>query len=78
MGEERFAEFWTSPDDVESAFLNAFGVTLERWTMRWARAQIGVPRHGPYAPASSALVAAFVAGLFVAGAVLYVVRRQVR
>ena len=78
MGDERFARFWTSGLTLDSAFVDAFGVPIEDWTMRWARAQVGSPRRGPLVPVSSALQALLIAGVIVAGSALWATRRQVR
>ncbi len=77
MGRERFAAFWTSRAAVDSAFVEAFGVDLEDWTMHWARAQVGHFDAGPAPSASTAGSGLLVAGLLVAGGVLLFTRRQV-
>ena len=41
MGRERFARFWTSELPVPTAFEQATGEPLTRWTRRWAVAQYG-------------------------------------
>ena len=49
MGRERFARFWRSSAPVDSAFALAFGESLDRWTMDWARRV--VPELPPLGPA---------------------------
>jgi hypothetical protein len=76
MGEKRFARFWSSEDDLETAFAEAFGVELEDWMMRWARIQVGQV-DGPVPALSSALLGLLLAGVFVGGATFLVRGRQV-
>jgi hypothetical protein len=78
MGAERFAEFWTSDLDPESAFEAAFGVPIAQWTMEWMHQQVGRPRFGPGVPLAAALLALLLAALSVVVSVAYVSRRQVR
>ena len=77
LGEEQFQQFWSSDEPVETAFLHAAGVTLEDWTMEWARQQIGVPRRGPAAPAASMALSLALAVASVGAGVAYATRRQV-
>jgi hypothetical protein len=77
MGEQRFSRFWTSDSSLEEAFADAFSVSLEDWTMDWARRQVGRPATGPMASASSAALALLLAGLAVAGSLLWGRRRKV-
>ncbi|MDE3052250.1 MAG: hypothetical protein KGL38_00020 [Gemmatimonadota bacterium] len=68
LGRERFAEFWTSPADVSSAFAQAAGTPLGAWAQQWARRQYGRDDLGPVVPARTwwAGLLALVAGLGVA------------
>ncbi len=77
MSEERFARFWTSNAPIEDAFANAFDVSLEDWTMKWAREQVGSPRRGPTARASSALLGLLVAAAFLGAGVAYRNKREI-
>ena len=49
MGRARFARFWRSSAPVDSAFGLAFGESVDRWTMDWARSV--VPELPPLGPA---------------------------
>ncbi len=77
LGEERFQHFWSSDEPLETAFLSAAGVTLDDWTMAWARQQIGVPRRGPAAPPASMALSLALAVVFVGAGVAYATRREV-
>lgn len=77
MGEDQFQRFWSSELKMEEAFAEAFGVTIEEWTMQWSRDQIGIPRTGPSAPADVTMVSLLLAMVFVGGGVAYSARRQV-
>ena len=46
FGEERFEEFWTSDEDVEVAFANAFGISPGEWLRDFIRARFGDVRAG--------------------------------
>jgi len=77
MGEDRFQTFWSSGLELESAFEEAFGVSIGQWTMEWSREQMGIPRTGPSAPAGVTVMSLLVGIFCVGGAVTYAVRRQV-
>lgn len=47
FGRDRFARFWTSHDDVATAFAAAFGEPPGTWVMGWARARLGTVEAGP-------------------------------
>jgi hypothetical protein len=55
-GRERFARFWTSDAPLEQAFADAMGEPIERWTMKWARAHVGIPDVGARTRAVPALL----------------------
>ncbi|UCG87541.1 MAG: hypothetical protein JSW71_03065 [Gemmatimonadota bacterium] len=78
LGEDRFQRFWSSDEQVETAFSSAAGVSLADWTMDWARQQIGVPPRGPSAPPASAALSLVVAIAFAGAGVVYAARREVR
>jgi hypothetical protein len=77
MGRERFAEFWQSSLPVDSAFHRAFGVSIEQWTMQWARDQVGDWEVGPGPTVGVTLSALMVAGVLVTASALLVAWRQV-
>jgi hypothetical protein len=77
LGAERFQRFWSSDLPVDSAFAVAMGMPLDQWTVRWARAHVGLPRRGPTVPLSSAAVGLLLAGVIVGGAIALVTQRQV-
>jgi hypothetical protein len=66
-GRDRFARFWASDAPLEQAFADAMGEPIERWTMQWAQAEIGVPNVGPRMRAMPALLSVLVS-LAVVGA----------
>lgn len=78
VGAERFDRFWSSEADVDSAFREATGTSLEGWTMGWARAQLGKPRSGPAAPVSASVLALVGSGMLLGAVVLLARRRQSR
>jgi hypothetical protein len=47
FGRARFARFWTSDQNVEDAFAEAFGDPIGVWTMRWAQDRMGPQKAGP-------------------------------
>jgi hypothetical protein len=47
FGREAFGHFWTSDQDVETAFQAAFGLPIGKWVMGWAQDRLGVYRMGP-------------------------------
>lgn len=50
LGRERFAAFWSSPADVDTAFAHAAGTPLGAWTQQWAWRQYGRDDLGPVIP----------------------------
>lgn len=68
LGRERFAGFWRSPADVDSAFARAAGTPFGAWVEQWARRQYGRDDLGPRLPARAwwAGFIGIVAGLAVA------------
>jgi hypothetical protein len=77
MGRERFTAFWRSPQPVERAFHDAFGLPIERWTARWERTRMGHLRVGPRIRPLSIFIGLFAAALCVAGGAYFARRRQV-
>jgi hypothetical protein len=77
MGEERFQQFWSSELQLEAAFLNAFEIPIEEWTMEWSRDQIGIPRRGPSAPAGVTIMSLMLGIVCVGGGMAYAARREV-
>lgn len=75
FGHEAFATFWKSPQDVESAFEEAFGVPIGEWVMQWAQARLGRwPRGARMKPMTLLLSVLTLAATVGAGT--YVVSRQ--
>jgi hypothetical protein len=74
-GRDRFALFWSSEEPVETAFAAAMGTTLEDWTMKWSRAQVGDVRTGP-APSGSATMLALLLSAALVGATAVIARRR--
>jgi hypothetical protein len=77
MGEDRFQQFWSSDLQLETAFLDAFGIPIGEWTMQWSRDQIGIPRRGPSAPAGVTIMSLMLGIVFVGGGMAYAARREV-
>ena len=77
MGNDRFAQFWASDTQVDTAFANAFGLPLEDWTMRWAQEQLGTPLRGPATTSGALAQALALATLFVTLGVMYGARREI-
>jgi hypothetical protein len=47
FGADAFHAFWTSDQDITSAFETAFGVDVQTWIMTWVDANFSVMRRGP-------------------------------
>lgn len=62
FGRERFARFWTSPLELEAAFAEAFGLPVEEWVYRWARAHLGEEPRGPRLGVGAALLSLLTLG----------------
>ncbi len=78
MGRERFARFWRSSAPVDSAFALAFGESMDRWTMDWARSVVpGLPPLGPAPRRRAILFAVALAALVLTLALSLVGRRHV-
>jgi hypothetical protein len=77
FGRDRFRAFWTSEAAIEDAFAQAMGVALDEWTRQWARTYIGVPQTARSIPLGSTLLSLVIAGVFVGGAGVLALRRQV-
>ena len=75
-GRDRFAAFWRSPATIDSAFAGAYGLSLEQWTMSWAR-QGGEVRVGPHVRRSSVLLSLLFVVLVVGAGAMLTTRRQV-
>jgi hypothetical protein len=75
-GRDRFAAFWRSPATIDSAFAGTYGLSLEQWTMSWAR-QGGEVRVGPYVRRSSVLLSLLLVVLVVGAGAMLTTRRQV-
>ena len=56
FGRERFERFWTSEDDVPTAFASAFGVGLADWVREIAESRFGEQRLGPGVDAGTVLL----------------------
>ncbi len=54
FGPAAFQRFWTSDEDVPTAFHDAFGVDMGTWLVRWTRANLYTYRAGPSLPRSAA------------------------
>lgn len=76
-GREPFIRFWRSTLQVDSAFTQAFGVTMEEWTHRWLIGNIEQPRFGPVVRLGSVLFGLVLVGVAVAATGLLTLRRQV-
>lgn len=76
-GREQFAQFWHSDLPVDSAFTQAFGVTMEEWTHRWLLGNIEHPRFGPVVRFASVVFGLGLVGVAVVVAGLLTMRRQV-
>ncbi len=50
LGRERFAAFWRSPANVDTAFAQASGTPLGTWAEHWAQRQYGHDDLGPVIP----------------------------
>ena len=67
FGPDAFRAFWTSDQDVRTAFQRSFGVPLGDWVVSWVDRTIGVDEPGPAlsrtASSGTALVIALLTGL---------------
>ena len=76
-GHERFARFWRSPLPRDSAFAQAYGLSIEDWTQHWLAGRHPDVRVGPAIRLSSVLLGLLFAAGLVAGGAFYTMRRQV-
>ncbi|NIP82261.1 MAG: hypothetical protein GWM90_24795, partial [Gemmatimonadetes bacterium] len=75
FGPDSFRRFWTSDDDVGSAFQAAFGLPAGDWVHRWVTERLGVVEAGPGVAGADVLLSLVALGLAAAvGALVY--RRQ--
>jgi hypothetical protein len=78
VGRERFAAFWRSEEDAETAFLEEIGIPLEQWTMQWAQRHYECDLiRGPGVPLRHVLVGLLIAGVFIGGSAGLAGRRQI-
>jgi hypothetical protein len=77
FGEEAFARFWSSDQEVPVAFRSAFGVELGEWVLDWVHDQIGVSRAGPGIPVGDLLVSVLALSTLAALACGAATRRRV-
>jgi len=76
-GGERFARFWRSPLPLDSAFADAMGMPLDRWTSDWLRSRYSRTRFGPGVPTATWILGVLMAGLAAFVALVLAGRRQV-
>ncbi len=77
FGRDAFGRFWTSDQDVETAFHAAFGLPIGAWVMGWARARLGVYRMGPMPSLEAILISLGVISFFLTIAIAMGTRRKV-
>ncbi|GMR12513.1 MAG: hypothetical protein BMS9Abin29_0702 [Gemmatimonadota bacterium] len=77
FGREAFGHFWTSDQDVETAFKAAFGLPIGKWVMGWAQDRLGVYRMGPMPSLEAILISLGVISFFLTIAIAMGVRRRV-
>lgn len=77
MGRDRFAQFWRSSLPRDSAFAQAFGMSVEEWTHQWLVQRYPDVRVGPAIRVTSVLLGFLAAGMLVAGGAYYATRRQI-
>lgn len=76
-GDERFARFWTSSADVETAFHESFGITVGEWLAAYVAEHEGVIHAGPRLSAASILLSLLTLGVLVGITVMVAQRRHV-
>ncbi|HEX6307679.1 MAG TPA: hypothetical protein VFZ69_05785 [Longimicrobiales bacterium] len=76
FGPERFARFWTSDADVESAFTAAFAETPVEWVRHWARQRYGAATLGPRLAGVSVLLSVLMLGVLASIAAAVATRRR--
>lgn len=76
-GVERVRRFWQSDLPLDSAFAQAFDVSIEDWTMQWVRSYLGVPPAGPTVRFVPGLLGLLAVGVLLGGASVWVRFRQV-
>ncbi len=64
FGDDAFADFWSSDALVESAFEDAFGISVADWMHAWVLQHYGPLEPGPAPQSGTALLAALWLGLF--------------
>jgi hypothetical protein len=78
FGAERFARFWQSNEDMESAFASAFGLPLGEWVQRWAQTRFGVIQTNAGMDAATVLLSLLTLLVLGAAAIIEAQRRQIR
>jgi len=77
FGSERFARFWSSGADLETAFAGAFGVAMDEWLMRWAQQRFGVEENSPRMDVLSVLLSLLTAVAALGAGAVVVQRRRI-
>jgi hypothetical protein len=77
FGAEAFARFWSSEQEVPTAFAAAFGVELGDWVLAWVDVQMGTSRAGPGIPFGDLGLAILVVAAMTAVASRVAMRRRV-
>lgn len=77
FGRDAFGRFWTSDQDVETAFQAAFGLPIGKWVLGWAQTRLGVYRMGPMPSLEAILISLGVISFFLTIAIAMGKKRTV-
>jgi hypothetical protein len=78
IGRERFVQFWSSPEPVDTALAAALRMPVGEWTARWERRHVPRLRLGPAQPPGAVALALLLAVAAVGAVAASARRRQVR
>jgi hypothetical protein len=76
-GRDKFAQFWTSPQPVDSAFATAYGLPIENWTHDWTRATYPGLNEGRDPLLVKSLVGLLLCAAAFGASTAFAIRRQV-
>ena len=77
FGRVAFGRFWTSDQDVDTAFQAAFGLPIGQWVLGWAQARLGVYHMGPLPSLTAIILSLGVISFFLTIAIAMGTRRKV-
>ncbi|HUF49860.1 MAG TPA: hypothetical protein VMN60_03445 [Longimicrobiales bacterium] len=77
-GAERFARFWRSDTDVQTAFATVYGTAFATWLQQWARARFSGVERPRVLNGMTLLLSLLTLGALAAAGIIEAQRRQIR